>query len=240
MICKNSKIIWAAQQFFLVTHKHLCELTGMHPNSLWRSLPRLVESGQLYCKELGMYRPHVYATHDIRKRKRSNFAHDFMITDIHLALHRTGKLLEWLQPRQKFKGAVNEDALFRVPVLTESGQEKKLTYFLEADTGSEPDWQIQEKIKRYLNTKGHVLFVVRVQDEDTSQQSKAETDRRIQSLIRQAEKFLPSEQSQDFTWKKFLFVSLDTLMRDPLGPVLEIAYDRKNKYTLIPSFRQGC
>ena len=109
-----------------------------------------------------MYKPNVDSTFDIRRRE--NFKHDLMITDIHLALHKTGKLLEWRQPRQKLKGGLNEDARFEmaVPMPERTG---KIMFYLEADTGVEPDWMIEDKLKRFRrrdDERFNVLFVSRL------------------------------------------------------------------------------
>lgn len=230
----DAKILSFASQFSLITHQHLCELTGMHPNSLWRSLPRLVKNGELYCKELGMYRPNVYATYDITKRKRSNFSHDLTISDVHLALSkmRHWQLFEWRQPRQKVKGGLNEDAMFTLRLVL-AGNPKTISYYLEVDTGSEPDWQIEERISRYLvhGVKGHILFVVNAQHEDAPARSQEECDKRVSLLVRKAERFLAKDAPD--TWKKFLFTTRGEMIQNASGAICRVAHD-SNKYPIAP------
>lgn len=217
---KDDQIIRLASEYQLVTHKHLVELTKRHEKAIWRSLPRLVARRQLFCREQGMYKPNVYSTFDIRRRE--NFKHDLMITDVHLALHKTQKLLQWRQPRQKLKCALNEDAWFEIAVMLPE-RTGKIAFYLEADTGVEPDWMIEDKFKRYLRARDdvrfHVLFVV------------AES-KRAQALARRAERFL--DKAKPSTLKLFLFTTLDEIMSDPLGAICQIAHDTA-KFPIIPN-----
>lgn len=112
---KDDQIIYFANEFYLVTRAHLAHLTQRNPKSLNESLRRLVRQQRLYCKAQSIYKPHVYATYDIRKRQ--HFDHDLGISNIHLALHRTGKLVEWRQYQKKCKDGTNEDAVFWLAVL---------------------------------------------------------------------------------------------------------------------------
>lgn len=218
---KDDQIIRFAAEYQLVTHKHLVELTQRHEKAIWRSLPRLVARRLLFCREQGMYKPNVYSTFDIRRR--GNFKHDLMITDIHLALYKTGKLLEasWRQPRQKLKGALNEDAQFEVAVAMPE-RTGKIAFYLEADTGVEPDWMIEDKLKRYLRARDdarfHVLFVV-------------PEKKRAQAFACRAERFL--DKAKPSTLKFFLFTTLDEIMSDTLGTICHIAYET-TKFPIIP------
>jgi len=217
---KDDQIIRLAAEYQLVTHQHLVELTRRHEKAVWRSLPRLVARQLLFCRKQGMYKPNVYSTFDIRRRE--NFKHDLMITDIHVALKKTGMLLEWRQPRQKLKGALNEDARFEmaVPMPERTG---KIAFYLEADTGVEPDWMIEDKFKRYLRWRDderfHVLFVV-------------SEKKRAQALARRAEKFL--DKAKPSTLKLFLFTTLDEIMDDTLGSICHIAHDTV-KFPIVPN-----
>src|SRR5215213_19903 len=100
----------------------------------------------LYRARKGRYAPYVYASYDIGKRKE--FGHDLLITDIHITLHKTGRLLEWRQPTQKKKNSLNEDVYCVIAVPSGEGV-KELHCFIEADNGTEPEWQIREKTSRY-------------------------------------------------------------------------------------------
>jgi hypothetical protein len=221
MISKDDQLILYANEFHLVTRAHLAALTGRNPKSLNESLRRLVQEKVLYCRTQGLYKPHVYAAYDIARRQQ--FDHDLPITDIHLALHNTGRLIEWQQARQKRKGEINEDALFylSVPMPERVGSIK---YYLEYDTGTEPLWQIDERLVRYLALRRqsaepfNVLFVALEKE-------------RAAKLARRAEKVLDRENPS--RWKLFLFVSLQDILANTLGPICTIAYDEKT-YPIIP------
>lgn len=217
---KDDQIIRFAAEYQLVTHQHLVELTQRHEKAIWRSLPRLVARRLLFCCEQGMYKPNVYSTFDIRRRE--NFKHDLMITDIHLALHKTGMLLEWRQPRQKLKGALNEDARLEMAVAMPE-RTGKIVFYLEADTGVEPDWMIEDKFKRYLRARDdarfHVLFVV-------------PEGKRARAFARRAEGFL--DKGKPSTLKFLLFTTLDEIMDDTLGAICHIAHDTA-KFPIIPN-----
>jgi len=94
------------REFHLVTERQLSELTGRQ--TLWRRLPILTAQKKLYRKRGSGYEPYVYASYDISRR--GDFEHDLMITDIHIALRKTGRLVRWAQSGQKRKGELNEDA----------------------------------------------------------------------------------------------------------------------------------
>lgn len=216
---KDDQIILFAAEYHLVTHQHLVELTKRHAKSIWRSLPRLVARRLLYRREQGMHKPNVYSTCDIRRRE--SLRHDLMITDIHVALNKTGMLLEWRQPRGKMKGGVNEDARFEmaVPMQDRTG---KITFYLEADAGTEPAWMIEDKFKRYLRRREDERFNVLFVFPD---------ERRAKAFARRAEKFLDTNPS---TLKFLLFTTLDEIAVDTLGTICHIAHDTA-KFPLIPN-----
>jgi hypothetical protein len=217
---KDDQIILFAAEYQLVTHRHLVELTRRHAKAVWRSLPRLVARRLLYCRQQGMHKPNIYSTFDIRRRE--NFKHDLMITDIHVALNKTGMLLDWSQPRQKVKGGVNEDARFQmsVPMQDRTG---KITFYLEADAGTEPSWMIEDKIKRYLRAREgepfNVLFVF-------------PDEKRAKAFARRAEKFL--DKATPEALKFLLFTTLGEITVDPLGAICHIAHDTA-KFPIIPN-----
>jgi hypothetical protein len=217
---KDDQIILLAAEYQLVTHQHLVELTKRHAKAVWRSLPRLVVRRLLYCREQGMHKPNVYSTFDIRRRE--NFKHDLMITDIHVALNKTGMLLEWRQPRGKMKGGVNEDARFEmaVPMRDRTG---KITFYLEADAGTEPSWMLEDKFKRYLRRREDERFNVLFVFPD---------ERRAKAIARRAEKFL--DKANPPTLKFLLFTTLDEITGDPLGAICHIAHDTA-KFPIIPN-----
>jgi protein involved in plasmid replication-relaxation len=217
---KDDQIILFAADYQLVTHQHLVELTGRHAKSLWRSLPRLVARRLLFCRAQGMHKPNVYSTFDIRRRE--NFKHDLMITDIHVALNKTGMLLEWRQPRQRVKGGVNEDARFEMEVQMQD-RRGKITFYLEADAGTEPSWMIEDKFKRYLRAREDERFNVLFVFPD---------ERRAKAFARRAEKFL--DRTTPSTLKFLLFTTLDEMKADTLGPICNIAHSAA-KFPIIPN-----
>lgn len=215
---KDNDLIYLAAEYQLVTHQHLVELTQRNPKSVWRSLPRLVDRGQLYCKPQGMYKPNVYSTFDIRRRE--NFSHDLMITQVHINLFKTGRLLEWNQPREKKKGELNEDARFELSVPTNEGQ-KRIVYYLEADTGTEPTWQLDDKFRRYFARRDERFVVLLIFPDE----------KRARTMARRAEKFLSSDKPS--TWKFFLCTTLEEIKSDPLGPICHYSYSSE-KCPIVP------
>lgn len=213
MMNKDDQIIYFANEFHLVTRAHLAQLTGRNPKSLNESLRRLVRQGRLYRAVQGIYKPHVYAMYDIRRRQ--HFDHDIGITEVHIALYRTGRLIEWRQNREKRKGEINEDAVFcySVPMPERLG---RIKYYFELDTGTEPVWQVNDKLARYHTLRRqatepfNVLFVC-LQKE------------RMQRLAVWAQKFV--DKHNPSTWKLFLFTSLEELLTNVQGTICAVAYE---------------
>jgi protein involved in plasmid replication-relaxation len=209
-----------------LTHKNLCDLTGLHPVSLWRILPKLVSEKKLYCVSQGMHKPNVYATYNIAKR--TDFPHDLARADVATAIHRTGLVTYWTQPRQKLSvyKSVNEDARFE---LTKEFEDRigTLHFFLEMDTGTEGYWQLEDKFKRYLaqGENAQVLFVVK-HNPLKSHRTKPTT------LASLAEKYI--NKSQKHTWNDFLFADYAEFLADPLGPVCHVPYDPA-RYSILES-----
>ena len=203
---KDHEILYFVREFHLITEKQLAELTGRR--TLWRRLPVLTAEKKLYRKRRSVYAPFVYAAHNIIKR--TQFEHDLMITEIHIALYKTGRLVDWRQSTQKLKGALNEDAFCAI-----SAGSRQLRCFIEADNASEPDWQIREKVERYIayhqetRERFRTLFV-------------APDDRRSCDLLRAARRVVTPDTS-----RIFLFVGLGDYKRDCLGPVCRLADDQQ-------------
>src|SRR5690348_17119861 len=111
---KGPDLIYFANEYGPLTHRHLTALTKLHPISVRRLLPRLVKEKKLYCVKQGMHRPHAYATWNISRR--TDLAHDLTRADIATAIHNTTLLTYWYQPRQKLPvdKSVNEDARFEL------------------------------------------------------------------------------------------------------------------------------
>jgi hypothetical protein len=222
MKSKDHEIIYFANEFHLVTRAHLAVLTGRNPKSLNESLRRLVLQGKLYRATQGIYKPHVYATYDIRRRQ--HFDHDVAITEAHIALYKTGKIIEWHQKKEKRKGEVNEDAVFylAVPMPERVG---RIKYYVELDTGTEPVWQIDDKLARYRALRSqaaepfNVLFVCLDKE-------------RVQQLATRAHRFVDKQNSAG--WKLFLFTSLNELVTNPKESICTVAYD-SNTHPIAPN-----
>lgn len=222
MMSKDDQIIYFANEFHYVTRFHLAQLTGRNPKSLNESLRRLVGQGRLFRAQQGIYKPHVYATYEIRKRQ--HFNHDLPITEIHLALYRGGRLIEWQQKREKRKGELNEDAVFyfAVPLSERLG---RLKIYLEYDNDKEGYEQIEEKLRRYLKKRQeagepfHILFVMK-------------SDKKIPRLLSCAQRLLSRD--KPLMWKVFLFATFEEILANTLGPICSIAYD-PNKYSFAPT-----
>jgi hypothetical protein len=210
---KDAEILYFVREFRFVTERHLSDLTGRQ--TLWRRLPVLVGQKKLYRRKRGVYQPHVYAAYNITNRK--DFDHDLMITDIHVALHKSGKLLTWVQPKEKLKGELNEDAYCVLSVAS-----KKLHCFIEADNSSEPDWQIREKVERYLSHQYGTQNVFRVL-------FVAPDSRRVKDLLRASQRAIPNNVS-----RVFLFTALPDFKKDCVGRICSICHD-DNAVSLVPS-----
>ncbi len=214
---KDSEILYYVGEFHLVTEAQLQALTKRQ--TLWRRLPVLAKEKKLFRTRKGRYAPYVYASYDITRRKE--FAHDLLLTDIHIALHKTDRLVEWRQDKQKKKDALNEDAYCVIGVPA-AGTVKELHCFIEADNGSEPDWQIREKTSRYLSyyekhkKPFRVLFV-------------ATDEKRTQELVRVARRSVPEAIS-----RMFLFADIEKFKADPLGPICSVCHNEK-PVSLIPA-----
>jgi hypothetical protein len=214
---KDSEILYFVREFHLVTEVQLQMLTGRQ--TLWRRLPVLAAQKKLYRTRRGRYTPYVYAAYNITKRRE--FDHDLLVTDIHIALYKTGSLLEWEQPKQKKENSLNEDAYCVIAVYG-ADVVKELHCYIEADTGSEPDWQIRTKTDRYLSYYGkhkkpfRVLFI-------------APNERRTHELVRVAQRSVPQE-----VCRMFLFASIEKFKVEPFGAICSVCHYETPVY-LIPT-----
>lgn len=210
---KDAEILCLVREFRLVTERQLRELTGRQ--TLWRRLPVLVHQKKLYRRRQGVYQPYVYAAYNITDRKALD--HDLMITELHIALYESGKLLEWEQPRQKLKGALNEDAYCVLSVGA-----KELRCFVEVDNGTEPDWQIRDKVERCLShhyqTKKlfRALFV-------------ANDKSRVSELLRACLRVIPKAAG-----RMFLFAALPDLSRNCFAPICFVCHD-STQTSILPA-----
>ncbi len=213
---KDNEILYYVREFHLITEAQLQTLTGRQ--TLWRRLPVLAVQKKLYRTRRGRYAPYVYAAYNITKRRE--FDHDLLITDIHIALYKTGRLLEWEQPKLKKKDELNEDVYCVIAVYSGDAM-KELHCYIEADNGSEPDWQIREKISRYLSYYNkqqkpfRVLFI-------------APDERRAQQLVRVAQRSVPKEAS-----RMFLFSNIEKFKTEPSGTIYLICR-QENPISLVP------
>lgn len=214
---KDSEILYFVREFHLITEAQLQVLTGRQ--TLWRRLPVLAGQKKLYRTRQGRYTPYVYAAYNISKRRE--FDHDLLITDIHIALYQTGRLLEWKQPKLKIKDALNEDAYCLIAVYA-GERVKEMHCYIEADTGSEPDWQIRKKTERYLfyyskhKEPFRVLFI-------------APDERRTKELVRVAQRSVSKEVS-----RMFLFASIEKFKVEPFGVICSVCYN-ENLVCLVPN-----
>ena len=217
MQSKDDNVLYWVNELRLATRAHIGQVTGRNNSWLNESLRRMVGQKKLHCKLRGRWLPTVYATYDIRRR--GNFDHDLPLTDIHVALAQSGKLLEWDQPRQKFEAELNEDTSFELEF-----RDGYIKYYLEYETGKNAWYQVDDKFKRYLERRGqerfHVLFVL-----------KDETLKTVSQLVKRAQRFIPQE--QESRWKWFLFTTFEQITRDPSGDICRIVYSPA-KCPLIP------
>ena len=228
METKAPQIIYYTSEFGPLTHVELCQLTGMHPNSLWRSLPKLVSEGSLYCKKQGWGRPNVYATYDIRKRQSYTLEHDIARARVGAALKATNLLTYWRivrhkQPKEK---SVNEDGRFELSVEV-NDKVASFSYWLEVDTGTEGYGQLEDKFERYMllfeKEHGQALFVVKPDPEKPKRTDPA-------TLAALAEKYI--QYTKPDTHKKLLFVDLNELGANPLGPIVYTAHSTERCHLL--------
>jgi hypothetical protein len=220
-------IIAYANQYGPVSHQHLCDLTKAHPITVRRWLPRLVKSKKLYAAFQGITKPLAYATWNISKR--TDLVHDLARADVAVALHNTGLVTYWDQPRYKEPTAksVNPDARFELTM--EFGRElRTLRFSFELDCGTERYSQLQDKFKRYLAAKDNrqVLFVVK-SNPAIAHRTKATT------LARLAEQYI--RKSDKDLHDTFLFADHGEFIANPTGKVCHLPYG-SDRYSILDAF----
>jgi hypothetical protein len=228
MESQANNIIAIANEIGPCTHQNFCDLTNMHPISVRRILPKLVKEKKLYCVKQGMHRPHAYSTRNISHR--TDLEHDLARADVATAIHKTGLVTYWHQPRQKFPvdKSVNEDARFQVSIERDS-KIGTLHFYLEMDNmGSESYPQIEVKFKRYLALKesSQVLFVLKFNPIRAHRT-------RPQTLASLAEKYI--RKSDKHLWDTFLFADYSEFLADPTGRVCHIPYG-SDRYSILSPF----
>lgn len=227
MTIKDEQVIFYANEYRFVTREILADLTGRNPKSLNESLQRLVREKRLYRKVRSRFDPIVYATY-AEAQKRDYIEHDLGISYVHLALHKTGRLIEgsWHQPREKFNGEINEDDHFDFAIYRNGTPEPYLMYH-EHDTGSEGWQQIGEKMARYVekrNANGRpfrVMFTIQCYDEQGKPSERA-TAKRLQGIKAKAESFIAKEDRSKS--KFFLLTSLSSIRANTLGNIFYFAH----------------
>ena len=128
----DKEIVRFVNEFRLVTIEHLEGLTGR--KTIWRRLPVLLAEKQVYKKERGINEKYVYSCTPLHKRSVFTIDHDLMITDIHVALHKTGTLIYWEQGKDCWKDRVHQDAFCTLNIHT-SRTSTRLTISLKPIQG---------------------------------------------------------------------------------------------------------
>jgi hypothetical protein len=217
-------IIAFANEIGPLTHQNLCDLTGLHPISVRRILPKLVKEKKLYCVKQQMTKPYAYATYNITHR--TDLEHDLARADVATAIHTNYLVTYWRQPRQKLPvdKSVNEDARFELSIRRHHNERENkvgtLHFYLEMDIGTEGYYQLENKFKRYLalTEPFQVLFVVKFNPIRAHRT-------RPQTFASLAEKYI--RKSDKHLWDTFLFADYAEFLANPAGKVCHIAYDSK-------------
>jgi hypothetical protein len=217
IIDSDRELLEHVKEFRLVTIEQLERLTGRR--TIWRRLKveppaPLIESRQVfYKKPKNKNLPYVFSDHPIERRSENRLDHELLITDIHIALYKTGYLVLWQQGKETWRGSVHQDA-FAI-LHTEKG---RLHLFIEADTGSENHQQIAGKLQTYSSypDKPFRLLFVTV------------SQLRAQNLARIAESIIAREER-----KYYLFTSADLLRESTLAPICYVPFEL-NQAVIIP------
>jgi len=210
-------IVRFVNEFKLVTVDHLERLTGR--NTVWRRLPVLLEQKQIFKKERGINEKYVYSNAPIKRRSLFTLEHDLMITDIHVALHTTGKLVYWEQGKDTWKSKVHQDAFCTLehphrPDLT-------IDYFIEADTGTQNHRTIALKLQTYLDYFDRHQAPFRVIFATPSQS-------RAKNLARMAQTCVESKRR-----KLYLFTPLELFLQNCLSPVCHMPHEAE-LFSILP------
>ncbi len=196
-------IVRFVNEFKLVTVDHLERLTGR--NTVWRRLPLLLEQKQIFKKERGINEKYVYSSAPIKRRSLFTLEHDLMITDIHVALHTTGKLIYWEQGKDTWKPKVHQDAFCTLE--HPHRPDLMIDYFIEADTGTQNHRTIALKLQTYLDYFDQQESPFRVIFATMSAA-------RAKNLARMAETCIEPERG-----KVFLFSAIPDFIQNCFAPV---------------------
>lgn len=213
---KDDEILFHLNRCNLMATKHLKKVIR---NNSWlnESLRRMERQKKVYFRDLGRFGGFVWASYNISRRY--SFDHDLPLADIYISLHKTGRLIDWQQPKDRYENKLNEDARF--DFATGDGS---LSYYLEFETGKNNWSLIDSKFARYLSKRTsdrfHVLFVL-----------KDERLKKAEQMTARAEQFLDKDTPS--AWKLFLFTTAERLVSNPLGQICNIAYT-PNLYPLAP------
>jgi len=154
-------LICLIRDYPLITVDQLCRLTGRPMQSVGRSLKKLCEQKRPYINrnenKESPNTPYVYAVTkwgaaekeiggypiNLSERKDKGLKHEALINDIHIALRE--QVIYWIQDRKTlWKHGVQPDAFFKVKL-----GEAKRSYFLEAETGTNNNFDVLEKYRGY-------------------------------------------------------------------------------------------
>jgi hypothetical protein len=217
------QILELIKEFRLVTREQLEQLTGRQ--TIWRRLqvkghtsPLIASKKVFYKRPSNKSYPFVFSDHPIDRRSESTMAHELLITDIHIALHKTGFLTFWDQGKEAWKGAVHQDAFAILRNPSVQGPEDRMHVFIEADQGSENHQQIVEKFQTYIaypDKPFRVLFV-------------SLSPLRAQNLKNLAENFIKRQERF-----YFLFTSADALKSNALARICLMPHE-ENSSELMP------
>jgi hypothetical protein len=157
----EQKLICLIRDYPLITVDQLCRLTGRPMQSVGRSLKKLCKEKRPYInrnqnkespntayvyavtkwaaaeKEIGGY------PIDLSERKDKGLKHETLINDIHIALRE--QVTYWVQDRKTlWRHGVQPDAFFKIKL-----GEAKRCYFLEAETGTNNNFDVLDKYRGY-------------------------------------------------------------------------------------------
>jgi protein involved in plasmid replication-relaxation len=203
-------IVRFVNEFKLVTVDHLERLTGR--KTVWRRLPVLLEHKQIFKKERGINEKFIYSSSPIKQRSPFTLEHDLLITDIHVALHTTGKLIYWEQGKETWKTNVHQDAFCTL----EHPLQPDLTIdcFIEADTGTQNHRTIALKLQGYLDYFQRNPSPFRVVFATNS-------EARAKNLARVAETCIDPKRK-----KLYWFTPVQALRQNCFGPIGYMPYEQ--------------
>ncbi|MGA9770441.1 MAG: replication-relaxation family protein [Blastocatellia bacterium] len=158
---EEQTLICLIRDYPLITVEQLCRLTGRPMQSVGRSLLKLCKERRSYInrneKRQTPNTPHIYAITkyaaqekeiggypiDLSERKDKGISHEILINDIHIALK--DQVIYWRQYRKTlWRHGIQPDAFFKLQL-----GDKKRSFFLEAETGSNNPQDILAKCRGY-------------------------------------------------------------------------------------------